>query len=516
MRNDRNTEAVGLAYLLRARLLCCLSLILLSACGPQSASVTNSSEESAAKKPNFIILFADDLGYGDLANYGHPSIKTPQLDQMAREGQRWTDFYVASPVCSPSRGALMTGNYPARSGLYGKVRAVLFPGDVGAIPSETITLPEALRDLGYTTAMFGKWHLGDQPDGLPTRHGFDSWLGTPYSNDMDWEVGPSSKELFAARARGERTFIQEAIARRLEYSVAPENHYWNVPLIESLRGPDGYEDRIVERPVLQSNLTATFTELAVEFIHSQAETDQSFFLYVAYAMPHVPLFPGEDFIGASDAGRYGDTIEELDWSAGEIQQAIENAGLADNTIIVFTSDNGPWIRMGRHGGSAGPLKDGKATTFEGGLRVPGIFWGPGIIKPTTVHGLGSTLDLYATFVSLAGGQIDKSVVDSIDLSPAFAGAESPRTEFAYYRQAQLYAYRSGLYKTHFITQGAYGAPPNKQTHSPALLYHLGEDPGEKWNIAADAPEKLQEVIAAANAHSEGMTLAPPLFDVGRD
>jgi arylsulfatase A-like enzyme len=486
---------------------------LISGC--QMVADTDENDNAVRKQPNIIILFADDMGYGDLGSYGSPNIDTPELDDIARQGQRWTDFYVAAPVCSPSRGALMTGNYPERSGLYGETKAVLFPGEAGRIPDATVTLPEALKSAGYVTAMLGKWHLGDQPEGLPTRHGFDKWLGIPYSNDMDWLIGPSSPELFAAGARGERDFVKKAIADRKKYTLEPKNEYWDVPLIQSSVLAEGYKDEVIERPPNQSLLTKRYTEQSVEYIEQHANTDEPFFLYVAYSMPHVPIFSSSEFEGVSAGGRYGDVVEEIDWSVGQIRKALEEQGIAKDTLLVFSSDNGPWVSMDQHAGSAGPLRNGKATTFEGGLRVPGIFWWPGHIEPKVVHGIGSVMDLYATALTLAGVERAAEVVDSVDLSPALMGQESPRTSFAYYRSGELYAFRKGPYKVHLITQGSYGLPPARVVHESPLLYHLGEDPGEKFDVAAQRPEVMADMLKAIELHRSGMNIAESIFEIGR-
>lgn len=483
---------------------------------PFGYGLSYQSGQQVSKAPNIVVLFADDLGFGDLSSYGHPSIETPQIDRLATQGQRWTDFYVASPVCSPSRGALLTGNYPLRSGLYGNKRSVLFPNELGAIPPQQLTLPEALKDAGYATAMFGKWHLGDQPDGLPTRHGFDEWYGVPYSNDMDWAVGPTSPELFATAARGETSVVRKAIADRKTYSLAPKREYWNIPLIHSSITAEGYRDEELERPADQSKLTGSYTQASVDYIARNANSDRPFFLYVAYAMPHVPLFPGDDFLNTSRAGRYGDVVEEIDWSVGRIRAALEEAGVAENTLVVFTSDNGPWLTMDDHGGSAGPLRDGKGTTYEGGVRVPGIFWWPGTIEPGVVHGIGSVMDIYATSLSLAGAKPNPKAVDTIDLSPALFGAPSPRDSLAFYRQDRLYAFRQGPHKIHLMTEGAYGRPPSRTTHEPPLLFHLGRDPGEKFDIAAQQPGTAAELLEAVQQHQSSMTPAAPIFDLGRD
>lgn len=459
--------------------------------------------------PNIVILFTDDMGYGDLSSYGHPSIRTPQLDQLASEGQRWTNFYVAAAVCSPSRGALLTGKLPVSSGLYGKEKGVLFKGDPGAIPEAELTLPEALKQVGYDTAMLGKWHLGDKPYALPTRHGFDQWLGTPYSNDMDWTVGPSTKEIISGIKNG-TIDLKEIMAVRKAYLFEPKREYWNVPLIESTVKPDGYHDKTVEESLDQAIVTKRYTNKAVAYIKQQSESQKPFFLYVAYNMPHVPLFRSEDFTDKSAAGRYGDVIEEIDWSVGEIRKALEESGIADNTLVVFSSDNGPWLMMEQHGGSAGSLRGGKQSTLEGGVRVPGIFWWPDKIKPAVVSGIGSVMDIYATALSLAGVSLETDQ-DSIDLTPALDGQPSPRQSLAYYRAGELFAFRKGQYKVHLITEGAYG-PPARAVLDQPLLYHLGEDPGEKFDLSAKEPRVLEEMLVAVAEQKAGITLAAPIFD----
>ncbi|MDC1144583.1 sulfatase [Porticoccaceae bacterium] len=460
--------------------------------------------------PNIVILFTDDMGYGDLSSYGHPSIQTPQLDQLASEGQRWTNFYAASAVCSPSRGALMTGKLPVTSGLYGKHKGVLFAGDPGAIPEDALTLPEALKQAGYNTAMLGKWHLGDQSYALPTRHGFDQWLGTPYSNDMNWTVGPSTKEIIAGIENGTME-IQEAMAMRKALLSEPKNEYWEVPLIESVVSDDGYRDETLGTSHDQAAMTKRYTNKAVSYIADQAAAQKPFFLYVAYNMPHVPLFRSEDSANKSVAGLYGDVIEEIDWSVGEIRSALEENGIADNTLVVFSSDNGPWLMMDQNAGSAGPFKGGKQSTFEGGMRVPGIFWWPDTIQPAVISGIGSMMDIYATALSLAGVPIDKNEMDAVDLSSALNGEPSQRKSLAYYRAGELYAFRKGQYKVHLITQGSYGPPARVVLEQP-LLYHLGEDPGEKIDLSAKEPRVLKDILKAVAEHKAGINIAEPIFD----
>ena len=477
-------------------------LLFVACCAALGAPALASAEPRG--RPNIVILLADDLGYGDVAVFGHPSIRTPALDRMAAQGQRWTNFYTVAPVCSPSRGALMTGRLPVRTGLYGRELGVFFRDDPNGIPAAEVTLAEALQGAGYNTAIFGKWHLGDTRAAFPTRHGFDEWLGLPYSNDMDWTSGLTLLEFRAANVAGDHKLVSEEYATKFAQIFSPEIQYWNVPLIKSVATHGVHRDEVVERPADQRQLTRRYTEEAVRYIQRHDAATAPFFMYVAYTMPHVPLFRSRDFVNSSEAGLYGDVVEELDWSVGQIQEAVKQRGLAENTLVVFTSDNGPWLRMQQHGGSAGALRQGKDTTFEGGMRVPAIFWWPGAIAPAVVDDIGTIMDLYATALALADVAAPAiSAIDAIDLTPTLlAGKRNVRTTMPYYRRHELRAFRKGPYKVHFMTQGADGAPPAYTRHQPPLLYHLGEDPGEKFDLAVQCPDVLRELIAAAAAHRE--------------
>ena len=464
----------------------------------------------AAPPPNIVVLFADDLGYGDLGSYGHPYIRTPHLDQLAAEGQRWTDFYVAAPVCSPSRGALLTGRLPTRTGLYGKQIAVMFPNASNGMPESEITLAEALRVKGYATGIIGKWHLGDHPDFYPTRHGFDYWYGLPYSNDMAWAGEPTFVELMALVAKEGPEAVADVFPKRFGRYFDPKVEYWNVPLIKSQSMDDGFSDQIIERPVDQRELTKRHTEEAVSFI--ERNKDQPFFLYVPYSMPHTPLFRSDDFADRSQAGLYGDVIEELDWSVGAISQKLRELDLARNTLLVFTSDNGPWLLMNTHGGSAGLLRDGKGTTHEGGMRVPTIFWWPDRIAPGVVSEIGSAMDIYTTALNLAGIDAPEAV-DGLDLSGALFGvAQSPRKSVFYYRAGELRAYRKGPYKLRLITEGVYQQPPPRTVHEVPLLYHLLDDPSERFDIAEQNPKVVADMLKDVAAHLSSFSPKESVFD----
>jgi arylsulfatase A len=474
---------------------------ILSSCSP--APVTPGVPD---QPPNIVILFADDLGYGDLGSFGHPYIRTPELDELARLGQRWTDFYVASPVCSPSRAALLTGRLPVRSGLYGDLIRVYFPDEPGGFPDSEVSIAQALKERGYATGIFGKWHLGDAEHAYPTQHGFDEWLGVPYSNDMNWVGEPAFDEMRAMAARGEMEERARIYGQRPARYAEPKLEYFNSPLVSS----SSIAGSSIEQPTDQTTLTKRYTEAAIDFIERNA--DDPFLVYVPYTMPHTPLFRSSEFVGTSIGGRYGDVVEEIDWSVGQIRRSLEEQGLAENTLIVFTSDNGPWLTMDEEGGRAGLLKMGKGSTFEGGVRVPTIFYWPGQIKPGIVSDIGSTLDLFATAMGLA--EIDnQSGVDGFDLSGVLLGQDaSPRTEMPYYRGGQLYAYRQGPWKLHFIVEGAYGQPPVKTALAEPELYNLHQDPSERFNVASSNPEALASLMAAVARHQASLVVRPPLFD----
>ncbi|MCG8652782.1 MAG: sulfatase, partial [Pirellulales bacterium] len=441
-------------------------------------------------QPNFVIIFCDDLGWGDLSCFGHPTIATPELDRMAAEGTRMTQFYVAASVCTPSRAALMTGRYPARIGMCGK-RRVLFPNSIGGIQPGEVTIAETLKSAGYQTAMVGKWHLGHLPEYLPTRHGFDRYYGIPYSNDMD-NVAPKS-------LRGRAVFQN------------PDWRHFNVPLLEGTSA-DGVDQ--IERPTDQRTITRRYTVKAVEFIREQK--DQPFFLYLAHSLPHVPLFRSDSFAGHSRAGLYGDVIEEIDWSVGQVLQTLRDQGIAEKTMVVFTSDNGPWLTFGDHGGSAGPLRNGKGTTFEGGMRVPGLFWMPQTIPAgVTNASLCSTLDLLPTFAAMAGASLPENrVLDGFDLTGMLVEQRpSPRKSMFYYRDYRLMAVRHGRYKAHYITQDSY-VPGSKQatTHDVPLLYDLEVDLGEARNLAAKRPAVLAEIAKVKADHEASMKFTASQLD----
>lgn len=413
-----------------------------------------------AEKPNFIVVFADDLGYGDLGCYGAKKIKTPYLDRMAAEGARFTDFYSCASVCTPSRAGLLTGRYPIRSGM----NRVLFPKSIGGLPASEVTIATALKDLGYATGCVGKWHLGHMEQYLPNKHGFDYYYGIPYSNDM------------GDTKRG------------------------NPPL------PVLRNDSIVEQPADLDNLTKHYTEESLQFI--RANQDKPFFLYLAHNMPHVPLHASEAFRGKSAQGLYGDVIQEIDASVGAILDELKKLKIHKRTLVLFTSDNGPWLVKEADGGSAGKLREGKGTTFEGGVREPAIAWWPGKIAPgRVIHDPAITLDLFPTFVKLAGGALPTDrVFDGGDISPQLLSKEKrEEVSFFFYLDTELQAHRSGKWKLKRPFKGEiYGKPLEHDT----LLFDLEKDPGETTNLAAKNPKTVERLASEMAEFEKALGQAP--------
>lgn len=415
---------------------------------------------AASRPPNIIVVFADDLGYGDLGCYGAPLIRTPNLDRMAEEGMRFTDFHCSAAVCSPSRAGLLTGRYHIRMG----INRVFFPQSQDGLDTSEITVARLLKEQGYATACIGKWHLGHLPQYLPMQHGFDYYFGLPYSNDM---------------------FVEDR----------------GDPPVPLMRGSE-----IIEQPVDQTTLVRRYTEEAVRFIADHRDTP--FFLYLPHNMPHVPLHVSEQFSGKSKGGLYGDVIEEIDWGIGEILKALRENGVDENTLMIFTSDNGPWLVKGEDGGSAGPLRAGKGTTFEGGMRVPCVMRWPGKIEAGRVeHSLACTLDFLPTFVRLAGGTPPTDrVLDGEDIRPLLLG-QGPRLrqEFHYFHQGQHQAYRSGKWKLKRPFKGTiYGEASKHGT----LLFDLEADPGEQNNLAEAQPEQVKAMEQAMDAFWESLQPLP--------
>ena len=432
------------------------------------AAGTVSAPSADLPAPNLVIMVADDLGYGDLGCYGHPTIRTPNLDRMAAEGLKFTQYY-GMPVCTPSRAALLTGRLPIRSGL----NRVLFPNSTGGIPDAEITLAEALKTRGYATMCVGKWHLGHLPQFLPTRHGFDHYFGIPYSNDMD----------------------------------SPKVRYPPIPLMR--------DASIIEQPANQDTLTLRYTREAMRFIHDQsasARQGHPFFLYVPYTFPHIPLHASKAFRGKSPRGLYGDVVEELDWSVGQILATIRDQGLAESTLVVFTSDNGPWLVKKQQGGSAGLLRDGKGTTWEGGVRVPCLAWWPGTITPgRVVQDLATAMDWFATGLDLAGAPVPADrPIDGFSLGSVLHGTRSSPREFVYYySDTKLMAVRRGPWKLHLETVEPAADATKTRGHDLPQLFNLAIDPSERFNVATQNPEVVRQILADVAAHQRDLKPGKP-------
>ena len=419
---------------------------------------------AAAAAPNYVLIFCDDLGYGDLGCYGSTKNRTPRIDAMAKEGMRFTSFLSSSPVCTPSRASLLTGCYARRVGMHEDFTGhwVLIPRSRRGMHANEWTLPEMLKAKGYATACIGKWHLGDQPPHLPTAHGFDEYYGIPYSNDM------------ASARRGDPP----------------------LPLVQ--------DTKVIEAPANQATLTKRYTREAIQFI--ERNKSKPFFLYLPHTFPHLPLFASKEFHGKSANGRYGDSVEEIDWSTGKILDALKQHDLDKNTLVIFTSDNGS---NGRNGGSNAPLSGAKGGTMEGGMRVPMIARWPGRIPAGGIcNELSSTMDFLPTFAALSGGLLSANKIDGHNITPLLTGtkgAVSPYEVFYYYRRRQLQAVRWGDWKWHLPLANTF---PNWTTANqkgrgrPGKLVNLKTDLAEKVDVTAANPKvmaKMRELVAQAEA-----------------
>jgi len=421
--------------------------------------------------PNIIVVFCDDMGYADIGPFGAQGFKTPNLDRMAGQGMVFTDFYVGRSVCSPSRAALMTGRYPHRVGVPGN----FFPGSETGLSPDEVTIAEIAKQRGYATAIYGKWHLGHRPEFLPTNQGFDEFFGLPYSNDM-WPHHPEQGELF---------------------------DFPDLPLMEGVSIVNA-----AIQPDDQVGLTARFTERAVRFI--EKNRSRPFLLYLPYTMPHVPLYASDGFGGTTRRGLYGDVIAEIDWGIGRILDALKRNGLDERTLMIFTSDNGPWLLYGDHGGSAAPLREGKGTAFEGGFRVPCVMRWPGRIPAGSVcREMAATIDILPTIAATVGAEMPARPIDGRDIGPLMrgeAGARSPHEAYYFYLGRNLTAVRSGKWK--LVLPHTYGRPdPPGKDGRPGTrgreeiglsLFDLEEDPGESANVASKHPEVVERLEALAD------------------
>ena len=445
----------------------------------------------ALATPNVVIIFCDDLGYADIGPFGAKGYTTPHLDKLAAEGTKFTNFHVSQPVCSASRASLLTGCYSNRIGIHG----ALGPTARHGIAAAETTLAEVVKSKGYATCAVGKWHLGHHPQFLPTHHGFDEYLGLPYSNDM-WPFHPEAKK----------------------------GAYPPLPMIEG--------DKVIDPEVTpedQTQLTTQYTERAVDFIHRSK--DKPFFLYLAHSMCHVPLYVSSKFAGKSERGLFGDVLMEIDWSVGEVMKALDEHKLADNTLVIFTSDNGPWLSYGLHAGSAEPLREGKGTCWEGGVRVPCIMRWPGKIKAgRSSDAMLMTIDILPTVASIIGAPSPKLDIDGRNVLPLLEseeGATNPHPYYAHwYENNQLQAITSGDGRWKLQLPHGYrsmgdqpkvpGPKPGKYMQiklAEPELYDLKSDPSETRNVASTQPDTLKKMLAYAHEArqllGDSLTKTPP-------
>ena len=442
-----------------------------------------SDAENTPRLPNFVIIFIDDMGYADIGPFGAKDYPTLNLDRMAQEGRRFTDFYVAQPVCSASRASLMTGCYNVRVGILG----ALGPRADHGINADEMTLAEVCKQKGYATACYGKWHLGHHPKFLPTNHGFDDYFGLPYSNDM-WPYHPEITHL------------------------PMEERYKRWPHVPLIEGTKIINPQITDED--QNMLTTWYTERAVKFI--DRNKDRPFLLYVPHSMVHVPLHVSEKFAGKSKRGLFGDVVMEVDWSVGEILGAIRRHGIEKNTMVIFTSDNGPWLSYGTHAGSAKPLREGKGTTFDGGCREPTVMWWPGTIPAGTVCITPAmTIDILPTIAHLIGAKLPNHKIDGKNIWPLIEGrpdARSPHEAYFFYWGEALEAVRMGRWKLHFShpyrtlgnRKGGTDGKPEPYEHAEIglTLFDLELDPGETTDVKDQHPEVVAAIEKLADRMRE--------------
>ena len=448
--------------------------IFLAAC---LLTASNLFAQEEKRPPNVIIIFTDDQGYQDLGSFGSPKIKTPHLDRMAKEGRRFTSFYSANSVCSPSRAALLTGCYPTRV----NVPSVLFPRHREGLNPDETTIADVVKSAGYATACIGKWHLGHLPPLLPTFHGFDQYYGIPYSNDM--KIDPTM-------ALSKSITLREGMTVERLRSEEPAKNW--VPIIK--------DTEVIEYPADQVTLTKRYTEQAVQFIESNK--NKPFFLYLPHTMPHIPLASTPKFRGKSAGGFYGDTIEEIDWSVGQVLDTLRKHELQGDTWVVYASDNGPWKLKNGHGGSAVPLRGYKFSTYEGGMRVPCIMWWPGTISANTVcDEIASTIDLLPTIANITGAKLPMNrVIDGKNIAALVRDepdAKSPHDAYYYYRGKRLESVRSGKWKLRR------SAPKKKDPSKITIeLYDLEADISETTNLADKHPSIVSKLTESMDAFDQ--------------
>ena len=455
-------------------------------------STKNSVTSATEQKPNIIIIFNDDQGYQDLGCYGSPNIKTPRVDQLATEGMRFTDHYVASSVCSASRASLLTGCYPQRVG----VKGVFFPNTAGGLDPKHITIAEMLKTNGYVTAAVGKWHLGDKPQFLPTNQGFDYYYGIPYSNDMY----PAKEMKYADNCTFREDYTQvriDDIFTKSPNKNNPKEFKNKVPLMRN--------NECVEFPCDQTTITKRYAEESLQFIKKNAASKKPFFLYLANTMPHIPIFTSPEFKGRSKQGLYGDAIEQIDFYTGKILHELRQFGIEKNPILIFTSDNGPWLTEGKNNsGSAFPLFEGKFTNFDGGMRVPFIIrWPNKIPAGATCTEVTSTIDILPTLAKIIGAKPPEAELDGKNIVDLWKGKKGEKTPHEYY--FMVYhgeAVRSGDWKYH--KKEIFKVKETSRKSEGPTLYNLKSDIGEFLNLIEQNQKIANRLVEAPDAHLELM------------
>ncbi|WNJ94292.1 sulfatase-like hydrolase/transferase [Vibrio ruber] len=473
------------------------------------------ASQHSVEKPNVIILFTDDMGWADIGLQGSKT-PTPNLDKLANTGQRWTNFYVSSPISSPSRGGLLTGRLGPKTGLYGTTApGVFIEGDPDGFPKSEVTIADSLKTNGYDTVMYGKWHLGSNADSFPTRHGFDWWYGIPASNDRYSTISPNQLKMNTLMKNNPKA-AHDIWVKGMPAYILPKQEYWDVPLYMSYETKDTINGKYVDYKVPGGMKQATFTKditgRAKDYIAEHKNQKNPFFMFMSYPQTHTPLFGSPEFVGKGH-NRYGDILLEIDWSVGQIMDQLEKQGIADNTIVMFTSDNGPWWMWNKWGlaGQKGNLRDAKGTQYEGGMRVPFIVNWKGHLKNEVVDGIGSTLDILPTIMSLTGTHHPVKDLDGFDISKTWLkGDKSARTIMPYYVLGQFTAFRMGDYKVVF---GERKGRKGVVWLNEPTLYNLKDDPNETTNLAKRSPKVLAEVVAAAKVFKENMPKSKaPLFN----
>jgi arylsulfatase len=437
------------------------------ALGAATAAKTGAATAGRQSLPNVVIILADDLGYGDLGCYGHPTIKTPNLDRMAAEGMRMTSFYAPAAVSTPSRAAMLTGRYPVRTGMWGDRVSVLYPDTQGGLPADELTIAQLVRGQGYATACIGKWHLGAADPHMPWNFGFDYYYGVPYANN-----------------------------------------FLPLPLMEGAR--------VLEDSTDQSLLTVRYTARVVDFIKKSVGERRPFFLYYASTFPHIPLYASERFAGKSLRGAYGDTVEELDWSVGELLRTLRETGADHNTLVIFTSDNGPWISVRLRGGSAGLLRSGKGSSWEGGFRVPAIFRWPGVApQGTTCYNIATGLDLFPTIARLSGaGMPADRAIDGVDMTPMLREPEqSVRNDFLFWRGSEAAALRHGAWKIQFHQYDEWYTLHGMEVDHRPLLFNIDNDPSETVDLSTRRPDMVEQLVRLRDAYLRRIDIRPSINDL---